>query len=59
MVVGRLGIESILVSTLVFILRWWSGLMVGILRIGWHFGDGCFEEEMDFGRMPKHISDFG
>ena len=33
-VVGCLGIESILV----LILRWWSDLMVDILRIGWHLG---------------------
>ena len=58
MVVGCLGIEIILVSILVLILWRWSGLMVGILRIGWHFGDGCFEEEMEFGRMQKHIGNF-
>ena len=23
------------------------------------FGDGFFEEEMEFGRMLKHIGDFG
>ena len=23
------------------------------------FGDGCFEEEMEFGRMLKHIVGFG
>ena len=23
------------------------------------FEDGCFEEEMEFGRMQKHIGDFG
>ena len=23
------------------------------------FGDGCFEEEMEFGMMLKHIGDFG
>ena len=23
------------------------------------FGDGCFEEQVEFGRMRKHIWDFG
>ena len=38
MVVGCLGIESILVSVLILFLWWWIGLMLGILRMRWHFG---------------------
>ena len=33
-VVGCLGIKSVLIWILSLILRWWSGLMVGILSMG-------------------------
>ena len=52
---GCLGIESILV----LILLWWIDLIESILRMGWHLGSGCFEEEVEFYRMRKHIGNFG
>ena len=37
-VVRSLGVKCVLVLALILVLQWWSGLMVGILRIRWYLG---------------------
>ena len=54
---GCLGIERILVLVLVFmVVELFDG---GYFESGVTFKGCCFEEEIEFGRMLKHIDDFG
>ena len=38
------------------VVDWFDG---GYFKDGVEFEGGCFEEEVEFGRMRKHIGDFG
>ena len=57
-VVGCLGIKSVLIWILTLVLQWWSGLMVGILGMRWYLRMIVFEEVVDFGKRRRRIEDF-